>query len=66
MFCLDGFPDNAQSYLHQLPRPTEDFPNGLDVQQIEGAGHFLHQEKPDTVNTLILNWIQRWQNMSGE
>lgn len=44
----------------------QDFPNGLDVQQIQEAGHFPHQEKPDIVNDLILNWINRWQNTAGE
>jgi pimeloyl-ACP methyl ester carboxylesterase len=26
---------------------------------VEGAGHFLHREKPDAVNRLILEWLQR-------
>jgi len=37
----------------------EDFPSGIDVRVVENAGHFLHQEQPDAVNELILDWIQR-------
>ena len=36
-----------------------DFPNGLEVRVVEDAGHFLHQEQPDAVNDLILDWIQK-------
>lgn len=37
----------------------EDFPRGLEVRVVENAGHFLHQEQPDLVNELILEWMQR-------
>lgn len=37
----------------------EDFPRGLEVCVVEDAGHFLHQEQPDAVNELILDWIRR-------
>ena len=37
----------------------EDFPAGLDVRQLERAGHFLHQEQPQAVNSLLLDWLQR-------
>jgi pimeloyl-ACP methyl ester carboxylesterase len=36
---------------------TEDFPNGLRVERIKGAGHFVHAEAPEAVNSLILGWI---------
>ncbi len=36
----------------------EDFPNGFRVERIMGAGHFVHQEKPDEVNRLILEWLE--------
>jgi pimeloyl-ACP methyl ester carboxylesterase len=36
-----------------------DFPTGLEVCVVEDAGHFLHQEQPDAVNALILDWVQR-------
>jgi pimeloyl-ACP methyl ester carboxylesterase len=37
---------------------TEDFPNGLRVERVKGAGHFVHVEAPDKVNALILAWIR--------
>jgi pimeloyl-ACP methyl ester carboxylesterase len=36
----------------------EDFPKGFRVERIQGAGHFTHQEKPDEVNRLILDWMK--------
>jgi pimeloyl-ACP methyl ester carboxylesterase len=45
----------------------DDFPGGLEVQQVAEAGHFPHQERPKAVNALILDWIRRWEsNSSGE
>ena len=37
----------------------EDFPNGLQTRVVENAGHFLHQEQPDIVNALLLEWLSR-------
>ncbi len=37
----------------------EDFPNGIRVERISDAGHFVHQEKPDEVNRLILDWLAK-------
>ncbi|MEW5828108.1 MAG: alpha/beta hydrolase [Chloroflexota bacterium] len=34
------------------------FRNGLEKRIIADAGHFVHQEKPDKVNRLILEFIQ--------
>ncbi|HZG33836.1 MAG TPA: alpha/beta hydrolase, partial [Sphingopyxis sp.] len=39
--------------------PSEDFPAGYRVSEISGAGHFLHQEKPEQVNALILEWVAK-------
>ena len=36
-----------------------DFPAGLQIERIQGAGHFAHLEAPETVNALLLNWFQR-------
>jgi len=36
-----------------------DFPAGLEVRQIAGAGHFPHQEQPEIVNGLLLEWLKR-------
>lgn len=37
---------------------TAYFPRGLRTEIIEGAGHFVHQEKPDVVNRLILDFLK--------
>lgn len=34
------------------------FPRGLRTEIIDGAGHFVHQEKPATVNRLILEFLE--------
>ena len=31
--------------------------SGSRVELVEGTGHFLHLERPDVVNPLILDWI---------
>jgi pimeloyl-ACP methyl ester carboxylesterase len=33
------------------------FPQGYRMERLEGAGHFAHQEKPEDVNGLLLDWI---------
>jgi len=35
------------------------FPAGLDRMIVEGAGHFVHQEKPDEVNRAVLDFLAR-------
>ncbi len=35
------------------------FPRGLRVEVVPGAGHFLHQEVPDAVNRLIVDFLRR-------
>jgi pimeloyl-ACP methyl ester carboxylesterase len=37
---------------------SEDFPQGLTFRRIADAGHFLHQEQPHAVNTLLLRWLR--------
>jgi pimeloyl-ACP methyl ester carboxylesterase len=34
-----------------------DFPAGVQLRRIQRAGHWVHQEKPAEVNSLILDWI---------
>lgn len=36
---------------------AKDFPTDLRVEQVKGAGHFVHIEQPEMVNDLILSWI---------
>jgi len=35
------------------------FPKGLQKVVIAGAGHFVHQEKPEEVNRLLLNFLRQ-------
>ncbi len=46
--------ETFQSMMHEA-----DFPAGLVVRQIAGAGHFLHQEQPEAVNAILLEWLAR-------
>lgn len=34
-----------------------DFPAGFRVERIAGAGHFLHLERPEVLNALLLGWL---------
>lgn len=52
---LDGCIDSG---IFEQLMCSEDFPEGLRFQRIAGAGHFLHQEKPDDVNMALLNWLR--------
>lgn len=48
--CID-------SEVFQTLCRSEDFPRGLQIRVVENAGHFLHQEQPEAVNTLLLDWL---------
>lgn len=54
--ALDGCMDTR---LHDLAISQDDFPAGVEMVRLEDAGHFLHQERPDEVNRLLLDWIAR-------
>jgi pimeloyl-ACP methyl ester carboxylesterase len=51
---LDGCMDTR---LHGLIMNKTDFPGGLRIERVEGAGHFLHLEKPDKVNQILIDWF---------
>jgi pimeloyl-ACP methyl ester carboxylesterase len=34
------------------------FPGGLTTKIVDGAGHFLHQERPDVVNDAVLKFLR--------
>ena len=36
-----------------------DFPRGLKVRRIREAGHFVHQERPEELNPVLLEWLRR-------
>ena len=42
-----------------------DFPAGLEVEQIAGAGHFLHLERPERVNELLIAHLQEQVAVTG-
>ena len=37
----------------------KDFPAGLQVEQVAGAGHFLHLERPERVNELLIDHLRQ-------
>jgi pimeloyl-ACP methyl ester carboxylesterase len=43
--------------LHDQLMNSSDFPGGLTVVRIEGAGHFLHQERPLVFNRHLLEHL---------
>ncbi|MDQ3234727.1 MAG: alpha/beta fold hydrolase, partial [Pseudobdellovibrionaceae bacterium] len=45
--------------LHDKLMHSNDFPAGLKVTRIEKAGHFLHQECPELVNSGLLEHLAR-------
>jgi len=53
--ALDGCMDTR---MHDVAMLEEDFPAGFEVVRIEGAGHFVHQEKPDEFNRHLLRWLK--------
>lgn len=52
----DGCIDSA---VFERLTVAEDFPKGVLFHRVAGAGHFLHQERPDSVNALIIDWLAR-------
>ena len=42
-----------------LPRQTDLFAGSYEWGIVEGAGHFLHREKPGQVNADLIDWLAR-------
>lgn len=42
-----------------LPGQSGFFTGPYEWTTVEGAGHFLHRERPDAVNRLVLEWLGR-------
>ena len=56
--ALTGADDGCMdTRLYDHVFAAEDFPSGIRVERLAGAGHFTHQEKPDEVNRLVLDWM---------
>jgi len=53
--ALDGCMDTR---MHDIAMLEEDFPAGFEVVRIEGAGHFVHQEKPEEFNAHLIRWLE--------
>jgi pimeloyl-ACP methyl ester carboxylesterase len=51
-----GKEDRALSYEELVP-PTSRWANDLKIEPVVGCGHFAHQEKPDVVNALLLDFL---------
>jgi len=41
-----------------LPAQREFFTGPYEWTTVEGAGHFMHREKPEEVNRLVLGWLR--------
>ena len=52
-----GYHAAVLSRLYDHVFRDEDFPAGIRVERIKGAGHFTHQEMPEEVNRLLLGWF---------
>tara|TARA_R110002096_G_scaffold350395_2_gene543518 strand:+ start:103044 stop:103973 length:930 start_codon:yes stop_codon:yes gene_type:complete len=50
----DGCMDTS---LYEDSMHANDFPGGLRIERIAGAGHFPHQERPEEVNRLLIEWF---------
>lgn len=56
--ALSGATDGCMDrrFFDLAMRPA-DFAAGLRVERVEGGGHFLHQERPEAVGRLVLEWL---------
>ena len=58
--ALTGAQDGCvDTRLHDIAMKDDDFPGGFEVVRVDGAGHFLHQEKPAEVNRILIDWLGR-------
>ena len=58
--AMTGVEDHCiDSAIFQRLMREEDFPAGMVIREISGAGHFPQQEQPDQVNALLLDWLRQ-------
>jgi len=43
--------------LYEHAFSDQDFPKGFRIERLNDAGHFCHQEKPEIISTLLLDWF---------
>ena len=56
--AVGGWDDGCMAAeLYDAAARPEDFPAGIRVERLKGAGHFLHQEQPEKVKELLLEWF---------
>lgn len=53
-----GATDDVVVSLRQIEAMRQHVPD-LEVQMIDGCGHWTQQEQPETTNRLILDWLSR-------
>jgi pimeloyl-ACP methyl ester carboxylesterase len=44
--------------LHDIIMRPADFPEGLKIVRVTGAGHFLHQEQPEQINQKLIEHLK--------
>jgi pimeloyl-ACP methyl ester carboxylesterase len=52
--ALDGC---MPSELYDVAISPDRFASEVRVERLEGAGHFPHQERPDRINRLLIDWL---------
>jgi pimeloyl-ACP methyl ester carboxylesterase len=50
--------DDACIGAELVPPMAQYFPAGLRVEVVPGAGHFVHQERPEVVNRILLDFLR--------
>lgn len=55
--ALTGVKDGCVSTRLFERMTPERFTQGLRIERVADAGHFLHQERPEEVNRLLLEWL---------
>lgn len=54
--ALDGCVDTR---IFDLTMTEASFPKGVELARIPDAGHFVHQEKPEEINELFVDWLRQ-------
>ena len=45
--------------LYEHTFSDQDFQKGYQIERLDNAGHFCHQEEPDVINSLLLDWFRK-------